>query len=91
MIDAAPGAIDSGLKGISDAGSSGALNGALMTAVVEKPSSVFSARDERARDLHGHREPGPGRVVEIVGIRDDVDGRCVERYEARAGRRRAPA
>ena len=43
MIDAALGAIDSGLKGISEAGSSGALNGALMTAVVEKPSSVFSA------------------------------------------------
>ena len=43
MIEAAAGAIDSGFHGINDAGSSGALNGALMTAVVEKPSSVFSA------------------------------------------------
>ena len=40
---AAVGPIVSGFQGINEAGSSGALNGALMTAVVEKPSSVFSA------------------------------------------------
>ncbi len=43
LIEAAVGAIDCGFHGISDAGSSGALNGALMTADVENPSSVFSA------------------------------------------------
>ena len=43
MIEAAAGAPAAGFHGINDAASSGALNGALITAEVEKPSSVLSA------------------------------------------------